>query len=117
MWGPPTLLAVPVTCSFSTAKQYSITCRAHKLLCNNLVDIYLIFFSVFVSKTKAVMNIHLQSLHGYNFSYSLGGKKKQNLRVKILVVYGERMLNCMRICQTVLCKCTKKHVYFTDKNL
>lgn len=95
------MLGVPVTCSFSTAKQYSITCRAHKLLCINLVDICLFVFSVFVSKTKAVMNIHLQSLHGYNFSLSLGEKKK-TLRVKMLVVYGEHMLNCMRICQTVL---------------
>lgn len=63
------------------------------------------------------MNIHLQSLCGYNFSFSLGKKKKTNLRVKMLVVYGERMLNCMRICQTVLCKCTKKYVYFPDKKL
>ena len=44
MWGPPKLLAVPVTCSFSTVKQYSMTCRAHKLLCINLVDICLFVF-------------------------------------------------------------------------
>ena len=77
MWGPPKLLAVPVTCYFSTVKQYSITCRAHELLCINLVDICLVFFSVFVSKTKAVMNINLKYLHGYNFSFSLGEKKNK----------------------------------------
>ena len=108
-WGSPKVLGVPVTCSFPTAKQYSITCWAHKLLCINLVDICLVFSQFLLVKLRLLWTFIYSLCKDITFHYFLG--KKKTLRVKIIVVYGEHMLNCMRICQTVESALKNKFIF------